>query len=243
MSGHSKWSTIKHKKGANDAKRGKIFSRLSKMIAISVREGGSDDPDFNPRLRVYIDKARAANMPNENIKRAIDKGAGRVEGVNYEEITYEGFGPGKVAMMVECVTDNRNRTNSDMKVAFDKNGGVLGSSGSTAYFFTRKGEVIVQIEEGKDMEEAQLELIDTGAEDFEVKDGGELRLYCDPAKTNEVEDRAKKLGYNVKDSDVVMKPNNYVDLEGSNYDRFERFLNVIDDLDDTQRIFDNARKA
>ena len=243
MSGHSKWSTIKHQKGANDAKRGKIFSRLSKMIAISVREGGSDDPDFNPRLRLFIDKAKTENMPKENIKRAIDRGAGRVAGQSYEEISYEGFGPGKVAMIVECVTDNRNRTNSDIKVAFDKNNGILGSSGSTAYFFNRKGMVLIQLKPEDNLEESELELIDLGVEDFEDLGEGKLKMIVDPALTNEVGEKAKEMGYNVIDTDIVMQPNTYVELGENEYDRFEKFLNIIDDLEDVQKIFYNAKRA
>ncbi len=241
MSGHSKWATIKHQKGANDLKRGKIFSRISKLIAIAVREGGSDDPETNPRLRLQVEKAKEVNMPKENIKRAIDKGAGRVEGASYEEVNYEGFGPNKVAMIVECVTDNRNRSNSEVKVAFDKNNGVLGSSGSTAYFFEKKGLISIKLN-GKDPEEAQLELIDFGAEDFQMEEEGEMEIITDFTKVHEVSEKIKTAGYIVTDYEVIMKPNVYIDLSEEQYNKFENFLETVDDLDDVQRIFHNARK-
>lgn len=241
MSGHSKWATIKHQKGANDLKRGKIFSRISKLIAIAVREGGSDDPETNPRLRLQVEKAKEVNMPKENIKRAIDKGAGRVEGASYEEVNYEGFGPNKVAMIVECVTDNRNRSNSEVKVAFDKNNGVLGSSGSTSYFFEKKGLISIKLN-GKDPEEAQLELIDFGVEDFEMGEEGEMEIITDFTKVHEVSEKIKAAGYIVSDYEVIMKPNVYIDLSEDQYSKFENFLENVDDLDDVQRIFHNARK-
>ncbi|NMC35927.1 YebC/PmpR family DNA-binding transcriptional regulator [Candidatus Beckwithbacteria bacterium] len=242
MSGHSKWSTIKHAKGINDAKRGKIFSRLSKTIAIAVREGGSDSPEFNPKLRLMIEKARAENMPKENIARAIDKGAGRIEGASYEEITYEGFGPGKVAMMVECVTDNKNRTNSEIKSAFEKNEGVFGSVGSTSYFFAKKGIVKIKLPEDKDIEEIQLELIDLGAEDFQNDNQAELTVITEANGTHSVAQNIEKAGYTILDTDVIMVPSSYINLEEKAYERFMHFLEIVDDQDDVQRIFHNAQK-
>lgn len=241
MSGHSKWSTIKHQKGINDIKKGKIFSSLSKMISIAVREGGGDDPESNPRLRVYVDKARAANMPKENIKRAIDKGAGRIEGANYEEVSYEGFGPSKVAMIVEAITDNRNRTNSEVKMAFDKNGGVPGSLGSTSYFFARKGEVVIKLDENKNIDEVELELIDIGAEDFENQEDGYLKIITEVTNLNQVEEKVKEIGYQIAESEVVMRPTSFINLSESDYEKFIKFYNIIDELDDVTKVFHNAK--
>jgi YebC/PmpR family DNA-binding regulatory protein len=243
MSGHSKWSTIKHDKGVNDAKRGKVFSRLAKLISIAVKETGIDDPESNPKLRMYMDKARAANMPKENIQRAIDKGAGRVEGANYEEIMYEGFGPSKVAFIVSCLTDNRNRTNSEMKILFDKNGGVLGSSGSTGYFFDRKGVVEVSIPEGKNRDDFELELIDFGAEDIKDSGNGSLQLVVDASTTHATAEKIKSAGIEVLDATVAMVPNTYIDLAEGEYNKLSHFLEVVDDYEDVQEVFHNGKKA
>jgi len=243
MSGHSKWSTIKHDKGVADAKRGKLFSRLAKTIAIAVREGSSDDPESNPKLRLMIDKAKAANMPKENIERAIDRGAGRVEGASYEEVTYEGFGPHKVAFMVDCVTDNRNRTNSEIKTLFEKNGGVLGSMGSTGYFFDRKGLITVAIPEGKDLEEFELTLIDLGAEDFKEPGNGSLQVLVGATDTHAVAEAMKNSGVEVVDTEVAMVPNTNIELGEKEYEQFTKFLDIIDDFDDVQAVYHNAKKA
>ncbi len=241
VSGHSKWATIRHDKGVNDAKRGKLFSRLAKAISIAVREGGGDNPDFNPKLRLMVEKAKEANMPKENIKRAVDKGAGRIAGAMYEEVTYEGFGPNKVAFMVECVTDNRNRTNSEIKSLFDKNGGVLGSMGSTNYFFDRKGVIEIDIPQGKDMEELQLELIDFGAEDFQEGEDGRLQMLVPAPDTHTIAESIKNAGYEVTDTDVIMVPNTYIELSDKEYERFMQFYTLIDDYDDVQKVYHNAK--
>jgi YebC/PmpR family DNA-binding regulatory protein len=243
MSGHSKWSTIKHDKGVTDAKRGKLFSRCSKAISIAVREGGGDDPESNPKLRLMIEKAKSYNMPKENIQRAIDRGAGRVEGASYEEVMYEGFGPNKIAMMIECVTDNRNRTNSEIKSLFDKQGGVLGSMGSTGYFFDRKGTIIVNVPEGKGMEELQLELIDLGAEDFREVGSGKLLVLVAAADTHAVTEAIKGSGIEVLESEVSMVPNTTIELSEKQFVQFGKFLDIVDDYEDVQNIYHNAKKA
>lgn len=244
MSGHSKWATIKHAKGINDAKRGKIFSRLSKLISIAVREGGGiDNPDDNPKLRMMMEKARAENMPNDNIKRAIDKGAGRIEGASYEEIVYEGFGPNKVAMMIECTTDNKNRTNSEIKITLDKSGGILAASGSTSYFFDRKGVITVLKPEEKDLEEFQLELIDFEISDFGSLESNRLKLFVEASKTHEISEAISKSGIKVVDYDVEMIPNIFVTLEEKEFEKFNKFLEIIDDQDDVLKIYHNAKKA
>jgi YebC/PmpR family DNA-binding regulatory protein len=243
MSGHSKWSTIKHAKAITDAKRGKVFSRVSKMISIAVKEGGNDNPEFNPSLRLAIDKAKEANMPKENVKRAIDKGAGRIEGASYEELTYEGFAPGKVSMIVECVTDNRNRTNSEVKTLFDKNGGVLGSTGSVNYNFNRTGIIEIIIPNDKDSEELQLDLIDEGADDFEMINDKKMRLIVDASQTHLIAEKLKNKGLEVTEVDVIMKPNIYIDLDEKVFSRFEKFFQIIDNHEDVQKIYSNEKKA
>ncbi len=242
MSGHSKWATIKHGKAIADAKRGKIFSRYSKEISIAVREGGSDNPDFNPRLRIAMERARSENMPKENIARAIDKGAGRVAGQMYEEVMYEGFGPHQVAMMILCVTDNKNRTNSEIRSVMDKNGGTLGSAGSVSYNFERKGIITVTIPDGFNSDDLQLQLIDVGAED--IKDFGDnvWQVIVDSSSTHTIAESVTKLGVTVEESTIGMVPKTMVDLDEKAYERFESFYDVIDDHDDVQEIYHNAQK-
>jgi len=241
VSGHSKWSTIKHAKGIADAQRGKLFSMLSKNISIAVKEGGSDDPDFNPRLRKMVDKAKAANMPKDKIKNAIDKGAGRVEGATYETTTYEGFGPYKVAFIVECVTDNKNRTTSELKKLISKNGGTVGSQGSVAYFFDKKGVIELELTETQDLEEQELILIDYGAEDIQI-DGEKIRMIVEFSQTHTVADKLKKDGYNVIDADIKMLPNTWIDLEERAYQVFSKFYETIEEYEDVQSIYHNARE-
>jgi len=242
MSGHSKWATIKHGKAILDAKRGKIFSRYSKEISIAVREGGSDNPDFNPRLRLAIERARAENMPKENIKRAVDKGAGRVEGQMYEEIVYEGFGPNQVAMMILCVTDNKNRTNSEIRSLLDKNGGTLGSAGTVSYNFDRKGIITVSLPDNIESDDLQLQLIDLGAED--IKDLGDniWQIIVDPAKTHSCAEAMSQLKLVVEESKIGMVPKSMIDLDKKAFERFENFYDVVDDHDDVQEIYHNAQQ-
>ena len=241
MSGHSKWSTIKHAKGAADAQRGKLFSMLSKNISIAVKEGGSDDPDFNPKLRMVVDKAKAANMPKDKIKNAIDKGAGRIEGATYETATYEGFGPHKVAFIVECVTDNKNRTTSELKKLISKNAGTVGSQGSVAYFFDKKGVIELELTETQDPEEQELLLIDYGAEDIQI-DGRNITLIVEFNQTHSISEKLKTDGYNVTEADVEMLPNTWIDLEERAYQVFSKFYEIVDEYEDVQSIYHNARE-
>ena len=217
------------------------FSRLSKAISIAVREGGGDTPDTNPKLRLMVEKAKAANMPKDNIQRAIDRGAGRIEGAIYEEINYDGFGPGQVAMVIECVTDNRNRTNSEIRAIFDKNGGTLGGQGSTSYVFKRKGRILVKLEEGADVESIQLALIDLGAEDYLNIVDQIQPVIVNPSQTHEIAEKIKNKGYEIIESEIILLPANWVELSQTNYDRFIRFLNIIDDYEDVQNIYHNAK--
>ncbi|OGD62554.1 hypothetical protein A2160_05915 [Candidatus Beckwithbacteria bacterium RBG_13_42_9] len=236
MSGHSKWSTIKHQKSANDAKRGKIFSKLAKDIAVAVREGGSGESENNPRLRLIIEKARAENMPKDNIQRAIDRGSGHGEGAQLESIVYEGFGPNNTAVVVECVTDNRNRSAQEIKGYFDKRGGRIASQGSVNYLFDKKGEISVA-KEGNE-EEQMLSLIDCGAEDIASKDG-KLLVYTEPDKLHQVVEAIRgKTAFNILEAELIYKPKAEKIIEDqAQIDRIIDFLDGLDELEDVQRIF------
>ena len=237
MSGHSKWATIKHDKGINDAKRGKIFSKLSKAISIAVREGGGDNPEFNPKLRLMIEKAKASNMPKENVQRAIDKGAGRIEGMNYQEVTYEGFGPNKIAMMINCVTDNTNRTNSEIKSLFDKNGGVLGSQGSTAYFFDKKG--LIRIAKTSCDEDTAFSIAtEAGADDFQVlKDAYEIVTTLDTFEN--VKNAFEKNNIPAEYASLTYIPKSTVHVEGKDAAHVLALVEALEDLDDVQNVYAN----
>ncbi len=236
MSGHSKWATIKHKKGALDAKRGKIFTRLIKEITIAAK-GGGGDPDGNPRLRGAIAAAKAENMPADNIKRAIQKGTGELEGASYEEMTYEGYGPGGVAILVDVLTDNKNRAASEIRHAFGKNGGNLGSPGSVAHMFTKKGVILV----GKDAanEEKLTEVVlDAGADD--MSDEGEyFEILTSPKEFDLVLEAVKKAGIETGSAEVTMVASTYTKLEGNTATAMQRLLDAIEDLDDTQNVYSN----
>ena len=236
MSGHSKWATIKHKKGALDAKRGKIFTRLIKEITIAAK-GGGGDPDGNPRLRTAIAAAKAENMPADNIKRAIQKGTGELEGTSYEEIQFEGYGPGGVAVMVQCLTDNRNRAVSEIRYAFSKNGGNLGETGSVGYMFAKKGVILL----GKDAadEDKLTEIVlDAGAED--LSDEGEYwEVTTAPKDFDAVLEAVKKAGIETASAEVTMVASTYTKLEGTAANAMVRLLDAIEDLDDTQNVYSN----
>jgi len=236
MSGHSKWATIKHKKGALDAKRGKTFTRLIKEITVAAK-GGGGDPDGNPRLRTAIAAAKAENMPADNIKRAVQKGTGEIEGAAYEEMTYEGYGPGGVAILVDVLTDNKNRAASEIRHAFSKQGGNLGSPGSVAHMFTKKGVIIV----GKDAstEEKLTEIVlDAGAED--LKDEGEYwEIVTDPKDYEGVLNAVKGGKIETASAEVTMVPSTYQKLEGTQAASMQRLLDAIEDLDDTQNVYSN----
>jgi YebC/PmpR family DNA-binding regulatory protein len=236
MSGHSKWATIKHKKGALDAKRGKIFTRLIKEITIAAKLGGGD-PDGNPRLRSAIAAAKAENMPNDNIKRAIQRGTGEIEGVNYEEITYEGYGPGGVAVIVDVLTDNKNRAVSEIRHAFSKNGGNLGADGSVAWMFTTKGLITVP----KDAvgEEKLTEIVlEAGAEDLSEQ-GETWEILTDPKDFEAVNEAIKAAKITPETASVTKIASTYTKLEGTQANAMIRLLETIEDLDDTQNVYSN----
>jgi YebC/PmpR family DNA-binding regulatory protein len=235
MSGHSKWATIKHKKGALDAKRGKIFTRLIKEITIAAKQGGGD-PDGNPRLRGAIAAGKAENMPAENIKRAIQRGTGELEGVSYEEITYEGYGPGGVAIIVEVLTDNKNRAVSEVRHAFTKNGGNMGAEGAVGWMFTKKGVIVVS----KDVNEEKLTevVLDAGAEDLN-DEGDNWEILCDPKDFEAVTEALKAAKITPEHAEVTKIASTYTKLEGAQANGMMRLLEVLEDLDDTQNVYSN----
>jgi YebC/PmpR family DNA-binding regulatory protein len=236
MSGHSKWATIKHKKGAADAKRGKIFTRLIKEITIAAK-GGGGDPDGNPRLRTAILAAKAENMPAENIKRAIQRGTGELEGLSYEEIMYEGYGPGGVAIMVQVLTDNKNRAVSEIRHAFSKNNGNLGELGSVGYLFSKKGLIVV--DKSKVSEDKLTEIaLEAGAEDL-ADEGDTWEVLTDPKDYDAVLAAIKAAGIAPEHSEVTMIASTYQKLEGTQATAMMRLLETLEDLDDTQNVYTN----
>jgi len=236
MSGHSKWSTIKHKKGALDAKRGKMFTKLIKEIAVSARLGGGD-VNSNPRLRKAIADAKGLNMPSDNIKRAVQKGTGELEGATYEEITYEGYGPGGVAVLVDAMTDNKNRTVSELRYVFSKNAGNLGESGCVGWMFTKKGYIVV--EQAKAKEDDLMEIVlDSGADDM-VADGSNWVIYCTPDMYEPVLEAVKKRNVEVASSEIGKVPQNYVKLEGKQAHQMLKLMEALEDHDDVQHVWAN----
>ncbi len=237
MSGHSKWSSIKHKKGANDAKRGKIFTKLIKEITVAARMGGGD-PDANPRLRTAILAAKAQNMPKDNLERAIKKGTGELEGVDYEELVYEGYGPGGVAMLVECLTDNKNRTIADVRCIFSKAGGNIGTDGCVSWMFDKKG--LITIEKSETDEDSLMEIaLDAGAED--VKDEGDcFEVITAPEDFEAVRDAIDNASIKYDMAEITMIPQTQTKLEGKTAEQMCRFMEALDDCDDVQKFYSNA---
>lgn len=236
MSGHSKWATIKHKKGAADAKRGKVFTRLIKEITVAAK-GGGGDPDGNPRLRTAILAAKAENMPADNIKRAVQRGTGELEGLQYEEITFEGYGPGGVAVIVDVLTDNRNRAVSEVRHAFSKNGGNLGESGSVGYMFTKKGVIVLPKSAGD--EDRITEIVLEGGADDLSDEGENWEVLTSPKEFEAVRDAVNKAGIKPEHAEVTMVPSTYQKLEGSQANAMLRLLDVLEELDDTQNVYSN----
>jgi YebC/PmpR family DNA-binding regulatory protein len=236
MSGHSKWSTIKRKKGAADAKRGKLFTKLIKEISVAAKLGGGD-PEGNPRLRAAIASAKAENMPKENIERAIKKGTGELEGVNYEELTYEGYGPGGVAVMVEVLTDNKNRTLADIRYHFSKHNGNLGESGCVSWMFNLKG--LILFDKNKIDEEKLIEVVlDAGAEDVRERER-EFEVITDPAQYEDAKRATQDAGLEYSFAEVTMIPQSTVRLQGKEAERMLRLMEGLEDSDDIQRVYAN----
>ncbi|NLO83760.1 MAG: YebC/PmpR family DNA-binding transcriptional regulator [Clostridiales bacterium] len=237
MAGHSKWANIKRKKEKTDAQRGKIFTKLGREIAVAVREGGSD-PDTNPRLRDAIAKAKAANMPNENIQRNIKKASGELGTVNYEEVTYEGYGPNGVAIIVEALTDNRNRTASDIRHIFDRAGGSLGASGCVAWMFDRKGLLVLDKDDSIDEDELMMLALDAGAEDISDEDEV-FEIITSPSDFSKVRESLEKAGYSFASAEVAMIPQNYVDVDEEAQEKIMALIERLEDHDDVQNVFTN----
>ncbi len=236
MSGHSKWHTIKHKKGAADAKRGKIFTRLIKELTVAARAGGGD-PDMNPRLRTIVAEAKANNMPRENIERAIRRGTGEEPGVSYEEITYEGYGPGGVALMIQTLTDNKNRTVGEIRHLLGKYNGNLAAENSVAWMFTRKGQLVV--EKTKADEDTLLNAaLDAGADDMN-DDGSAWEIVCSPENFEKVREAVTALGIEPASAEVAMIPQNYVKLQGKEAQQMLKLFEAVDDHDDVQHVWAN----
>lgn len=236
MSGHSKWSSIKHKKGAADAKRGKIFSRLIKEVTVAARLGGGD-PNGNPRLRTAIQACKAENMPKDNIERAIKKGTGELEGTSYEEVNYEGYGPGGVAMLIDCLTDNKNRTVADIKHLFDRHGGNLGEPGCVAWMFEKKGLII--FEKDKVDEEALLDLaLEAGAEDVRDEET-EFEVVMDPSDFEAVKKAFDDAGMIYTLAETSMVPQNTIKLEGKKANQMLTLIDALEDHDDISHVYAN----
>ena len=237
MAGHSRWANVKHKKAAADARKGKIFTRLIKEVTVAARLGGAD-PGMNPRLRLAIDKAYDANMPKDTIERAAKRGAGGLEGANYEEIRYEGYGLGGAAVMVDCLTDNRTRTVAEVRHAFTKNGGNLGTDGSVVYLFKHCGQLVFApgTEEGKVMEAA----LDAGAEDVIMNDDRSVEVVCAPGDFEAVRDALARAGLRPELAEITMKPVAENFLKGEEASRMQKLLDALEGLDDVQDVYTTA---
>ncbi|MEF9927804.1 MAG: YebC/PmpR family DNA-binding transcriptional regulator [Massilia sp.] len=237
MAGHSKWANIKHKKAATDAKRGKIWTRLIKEITVAARMGGSDIPS-NPRLRLAVEKAADANMPKDNVTRAIQRGSGELEGVNYEEVRYEGYGIGGAAIIVECLTDNRVRTVAEVRHAFSKNGGNMGTEGSVAFMFQHTGQFLFApgVDEDKLMEAA----LEAGADDVAADDEGGFEVLCDPHAFAAVKEALEAAGFKAEVAEVIMKPATETVFTGDDAIKMQKLLDALENLDDVQEVFTNA---
>ena len=236
MSGHSKWHTIKHKKGAADAKRGKVFTRVIKELTVAARNGGGD-PEMNPRLRTIVAEAKAVNMPAENIKRAIQRGTGELPGVNYDEITYEGYGPGGAALIIEALTDNRNRTVGELRHTLTKYNGNLGESNSVAWMFAKKGYIVVD-KSAADEEKLLNAVLEAGGDDLR-DDGDSWEIISEPAAFEAVRDAVKTLGIEPASAEIAMIPQNYVKLEGKAANQMVKLMEVLDDHEDVKHVWSN----
>ena len=238
MSGHSKWNNIQHRKGAQDKKRANLFTKLGKELTIAAKEGGGD-ASFNPRLRLAVEKAKAGNMPKDILERAIKKGTGELEGVDYQEIRYEGYGPSGTAFIVDVVTDNKNRSASDVRSTFSKKGGNLGSDGAVAWMFNKKGEIIISSDQVKDSEEFMMEVLEAGAEDI-IEEDGEYQVITDPTDFRSVLDSLTEAGYKYEEAEVTMLPENKVNVTDlAIAKKVLALYETLDDLDDVQEVHSN----
>ncbi|MDK4526346.1 YebC/PmpR family DNA-binding transcriptional regulator [Kingella kingae] len=236
MAGHSKWANIQHKKARQDAKRGKIFTKLIKEITIAAKQGGGD-PNANPRLRLAMDKAWDNNMPKDNVQRAIDKGTGNLEGVDYIELRYEGYGIGGAAVMVDCMTDNKTRTVADVRHAFTKHGGNLGTDGCVAFNFEHQGYLVYTNADEDSLMEAALE---AGAEDVLVDDDGVIEVITAPANWAQIKITLEQAGFKAEDGDVTMRAQNTTELSGDDAEKMQKLIDALEDLDDVQNVYTSA---
>ena len=237
MAGHSKWANIRFRKGAQDAKRGKLFTKLIREITVAAREGGGD-PAANPSLRTAIAKAKSQSMPNDNIDRAIRRGTGEEEGVSYEQARYEGYGPGGVAVMVDCLTDNRNRTVADVRHAFSKHGGNLGEDGSVGYLFTYTG--VLSYPRGSNEERIMEVAIDAGATDLVTNDDGSIEVLCDPTDFEALRESLEQADLAAEQAEVTMRATTLVPVRAKEAETTLKLLDVLDELDDVQQVYSNA---
>ncbi len=237
MAGHSKWANIQHRKGAQDKKRGKLFTKLIREITVAARMGGGDI-DANPRLRLAVDKAKGQSMPKDNIERAIKRGSGDTDGDNFEEIRYEGYGPGGVAVMVDCMTDNRNRTVADVRHAFTKFGGNLGADGSVGYLFNHVGQV--SFAAGTDEDTVMEQALEAGAEDVVVNDDTSVDVLTDPAEFEGVRDALVEAGLEPESAEVTMRASTSSSLNEKEAGSMLKLLDMLEDLDDVQNVYSNA---
>ncbi len=237
MAGHSKWANIQHRKGAQDKKRGKLFTKLIREITVAARMGGGD-PDSNPRLRTAIDKAKGQSMPKDNIERAVKRGAGELDGADYLELRYEGYGPGGTAVMVDCLTDNKNRTVAEIRHAFTKYGGNLGADGSVNYLFNNVGQLLYP--RGSDEDALMEAAIDAGAEDVVVDDDGSIEVLSDPADFHKVRDAMIAAGYEPENAQLTMRASTSATLDVKEATSMVKMLELLEDLDDVQEVYSNA---
>ena len=237
MAGHSKWANIQHRKGRQDAKRGKISTRLIKEITVAARMGGGD-PDMNPRLRLAVDKATEHNMPKDNIERAIKRGTGGLDGANYEQIRYEGYGPAGAAVIVDCLTDNRTRTVAEVRHAFAKHGGNMGAEGSVAFLFRHCGQMLYA--PGTDEDKLMEAALEAGAEDVVASDDGSLEVITEPHDFVRVKAALEKAGFRAELAEVTMKPANETEMSGEDSARMQKMLDALESLDDVQGVYTTA---
>lgn len=244
MSGHNKWSTIKQKKGKNDAARAKVFTKIGRELIVAIKTGGSADPNVNSKLRDTIAKAKAANVPNDNIERIIKKAANESDSTNYEAVTYEGYGPSGVAVIVEALTDNRNRTAGEVRHYFDKFGGNMGAQGCVSFMFNKKGVIIIEREElDKDEDAVMTDALEVGAADFEADDDI-FTIYTEPEDFSTVREEFEKLGYEFASAEVEMVPDTYVKLEDEETaTKMQKMLDMFEDNDDIQNVWHNWEEA
>ena len=239
MSGHSKWHNIQARKGKSDAARGKIFTKIGREIAVAVKTGGSD-PNSNAKLRDIISKAKQNNMPNDNIERSIKKASGELAGVNYEAITYEGYGVGGSAVIVECLTDNKNRTAGDVRHCFDKFGGSLGSTGCVNYLFKSKGIIIIEKKDGLDFDSVFMQAVDAGADDI-VEEDEVFTIFTKSEDLLKVKSNLENSGLNSVSSDIELVPDLYIELDEDKFETFQKMIEKLEDLDDVQQVYHNVK--